>query len=124
VPAAAVQPIDGEAARRALTLAFDVYELEQERARLTYGEKALVAGLGLVGVRRRLRRAPGRRGHGGGHRRSGRRRGRRIALGVNRAAQLGLGKRAEEGRAQLKVMGAPANARATTVPVGAVAVAF
>ena len=124
LPASALPEIDEDAARRALTVAFDVYELEQERARLTYGEKALVTGLGLAAcivgfgaMKGELGTAvgiAGAVGAGGGG----------IALGVTALRSWRLSKRADEGREQLKAMGAPANARATTVPVGAVAIAF
>ncbi|MGC4120901.1 MAG: hypothetical protein QM765_41260 [Myxococcales bacterium] len=124
VPAAAIPTLDEEAARKALDLAFDVYELEQERARLTYGEKALVTGLGLAAcivgfgaLKGDLGTAvgiAGAVGAGGGG----------VALGVTALRSWRLSKRAEEGREQLKAMGAPANARATTVPMGAVAWSF
>lgn len=124
LPASAVPRLDEEAARKALTLAFDVYELEQERARLTYGEKALVTGLGLaacivgfgalkgdVGTAVGIAGAVGAGGGG-------------IALGVTAIRSWRLSKRAAEGREQLKAMGTPANARVNTVPVGAVALGF
>jgi len=123
-PATAIPQIDQEAARRALTVAFDVYELEKERSQLTYGEKALVMGLGLVacvvgfaGLQGDTGKAVGivgAVGAGGGG----------IALGVTAIRSWSLSRRAEEGRAQLKAMGAPANARATGISLPAVAVQF
>jgi len=116
--------IDAEAARRALTLAFDVYRLEQERARLTFGEKALALGLGVaamvlgfavldgdvgtvVGVL-------GAVGAGGGG----------VALGVTALRSFSLGRRAREGREALAAMGAAPLVTGREVHLPALAVSF
>lgn len=123
-PAPESGEIDAEAARRALTLAFDVYWLEQERARLTFGEKALALGLGVaamvlgfavldgdvgtvVGVL-------GAIGAGGGG----------VALGVTALRSLSLGRRAREGREALAAMGAAPVVTAREVHLPALAISF
>lgn len=123
VPEPAVPEIDGEAARQALTLAFDVYELERERATLTYGEKALVLGLGLVATVVGFVAVPGDTGKGIGIAGIVGAAGGGIALGVNGLRSWQLSRRADEARAQLQAMGAQrpvAQARSMALPALAV----
>lgn len=124
VPATATPTLDADAARRALGLAFDVYALEQERARLTYAEKALVAGLGLLACVVGFAAIPGDTGKvvgtlgaigaGGGG----------IALGVTALRSRSLSRRAEEGRAQLKAMEQRTSARGGGLALPAIALRF
>jgi hypothetical protein len=124
-PAPRPPQVDADATRKALGLAFDVWSLEQERARLTWGEKALVCGLGVVAtvvgfafVKGDTGKAVGiigAVGAGAGG----------VALGVNAMRSLSLSRRADEARAQLEALGKPAPvARGHTVSLPAVAVAF
>jgi len=126
LPVPEVAQIDPDGVRKELTLAFDVYAIERERAQLTYGEKALVCGLGLVatvigfgvvkGTTGRAVGIVGVIGAGGGG----------LALGITGVRSLLLSRRADELRAELATYGKPpvTAVRGTTVELPAVAVAF
>jgi hypothetical protein len=107
LPVPQVEAIDADAVRKELGLAFDIYELEREKAQLTWGEKAVVCAVGIAativgfaaikGETGRVVGIVGAIGAGGGG----------VALGVNAVRSVMLSRRIDEARAQLDSFGGP-----------------